>query len=113
MARSNYSGVYVVFNRKVILGKYASKTHSKSFSPFESINYDYFGEVNSEGLNIREELLPKIDPNFKVKVQPSKCRHHLHGEALLTWQHSYQCYYPTLHQHPAYSEECRSDHHLS
>ena len=72
MARSNYSGVYVVFNRKVILGKYASKTHSKSFSPFESINYDYFGEVNSEGLNIREELLPKIDPNFKVKNNMSE-----------------------------------------
>ena len=64
MARSNYTGVYVVFNRKVILGKYASKTHSKSFTAFESINYDNFGEVNSEGLNIKEELLPKIDPNF-------------------------------------------------
>ena len=67
MARSNYTGVYVVFNRKVILGKYASKTHSKSFTAFESINYDNFGEVNSEGLNIKEELLPKIDPNFEVK----------------------------------------------
>ena len=67
MARSNYTGVYVVSNRKVILGKYASKTHSKSFTAFESINYDNFGEVNSEGLNIKEELLPKIDPNFEVK----------------------------------------------
>ena len=57
MARSNYTGVYVVFNRKVILGKYVSKTHSKSFTAFESINYDNFGEVNSEGLNIKEELL--------------------------------------------------------
>lgn len=67
MARSNYTGVYLVFNRKVILGKYASKTHSKNFNAFESINYENFAEVNSEGLKIRKELLPKIDPNFTVK----------------------------------------------
>jgi L-asparaginase len=32
MAKNNYPGVYVVFNRKVMLGNCVSKTHSKSFN---------------------------------------------------------------------------------
>ena len=39
MAKNKYPGVYVAFNRKIMLGKYVSKTHSKSFNAFESINH--------------------------------------------------------------------------
>ena len=71
MARNNYPGVYVVFNRKVMLGKYVSKVHSKNINAFESINYENVGEVNAEGLQIHEEYIPKIDPNFKVRNKMS------------------------------------------
>ena len=44
MASNNYLGVYVVFIRKVMLGGYVSKTHSKSFNAFESINHENMAE---------------------------------------------------------------------
>lgn len=65
MAKNNYPGVYLVFNRKVILGKYESKIHSKSFNAFESINHPYFSEIDAYGLRIHEELLSKADPFLK------------------------------------------------
>ena len=34
MIKNNYPGFYVVFNRKIILGKCISKTHSKSINTF-------------------------------------------------------------------------------
>lgn len=67
MAKNKYPGVYVVFDRKIMLGKYVSKTHSKSFNAFESINHPNVAEVNAYGLQIDEKLVPKIDPFFRVK----------------------------------------------
>ena len=67
MAKNKYPGVYVAFNRKIILGKYCSKTHSKSFDAFESINHPNFAEVNAYGLQIDEKLVPKVDPFFRIK----------------------------------------------
>lgn len=45
-ARSNYCGVYVVFNSKVILGSRASKTRCDGKDAFESINKDPFAIIN-------------------------------------------------------------------
>ena len=67
MANNKYPGVYVAFNRKIMIGKYVSKTHSKSFNAFESINHENVAEVNAYGLQLDEKLVPKIDPFFKVK----------------------------------------------
>ena len=67
MAKNKYPGVYVAFNRKIMLGKYVSKTHSKSFNAFESINHENVAEVDAYGLQINEKLVPKVDPFFKVK----------------------------------------------
>ena len=67
MAKNKYPGVYVAFNRKIMSGKYVSKTHSKSFNAFESINHQNIGEVDAYGLNIDEKLIPKVDPFFRVK----------------------------------------------
>lgn len=67
MAKNDYPGVYVVFNRKVMLGKCVSKTHSKSFNAFESINCRDVAEVNAYGIQINEKLIPKVDPFFKVR----------------------------------------------
>ena len=67
LAKDKYPGVYVVFNRKIMLGKYVSKTHSKSFDAFESINHPNVGEIDAYGLKINEELIPKIDPFFRIR----------------------------------------------
>ena len=67
MAKNKYPGVYVAFNRKIMLGKYVSKTYSKSFNAFESINHPNVGMVDAYGLRIDEKLVPKVDPFFRVK----------------------------------------------
>ena len=39
MAASGCAGVYVAFNRKIILGTRASKIRTRSYDAFASINY--------------------------------------------------------------------------
>lgn len=58
MAGSGMPGVFLAFNRKVILGTRASKVRTTSFHAFESINYPYVGEINSRGLDIRRSYIP-------------------------------------------------------
>ncbi len=67
MAKNNYPGVFVAFNRKIMLAKCVSKTHSKSFNAFESINCGNVAEVNSYGIQVDEKLVPKVDPFFRVR----------------------------------------------
>jgi L-asparaginase len=50
MAGSGVSGVYIAFNRKIILGCRASKLRTVSFDAFESINRDNIAVINSKGL---------------------------------------------------------------
>ncbi|MCI8317566.1 MAG: asparaginase [Lachnospiraceae bacterium] len=49
MAASGCPGVFVAFNRKIILGTRASKVRTRSFDAFESINYPYAARINSSG----------------------------------------------------------------
>ena len=42
-------GVFLAFDRKIMLGTRASKMRTRSFHAFESINYPYVGEVDSRG----------------------------------------------------------------
>lgn len=55
MAASGYPGVFVAFNRKVMLGCRASKVRTMSFDAFESINYPNVGEISSLGLSVFEK----------------------------------------------------------
>ena len=50
MAASGCPGVYVAFNRKIIMGTRASKVRTRSFDAFESIDYPYAARINSSGL---------------------------------------------------------------
>lgn len=52
MAASGCQGVFVAFNRKIILGSRASKVRARSFNAFESINYPYAAKINSDGLMV-------------------------------------------------------------
>ena len=58
MAASGIPGVFVAFNRKVILGCRASKVRSLSFDAFESINYPNVATISSLGMNIHEKAVP-------------------------------------------------------
>lgn len=67
MAGSGVPGVFVAFNRKVILGARASKVRTISFDAFESINYPYIGVVNSNGLDINRYALKRTHRRFELK----------------------------------------------
>ncbi len=58
MAASGHSGVFVAFDRKVMLGCRAVKVRASSFSAFESINARYAGLVTNRGLEVDRTLLP-------------------------------------------------------
>lgn len=56
MAASGCPGVYVAFNRKIIMGTRASKVRTRSFDAFESIDYPYAARINSGGLVVNPSL---------------------------------------------------------
>ncbi len=56
MAASGCPGVYVAFNRKIIVGTRASKVRTRSFDAFESIDYPYAARINSGGLVINPAM---------------------------------------------------------
>lgn len=67
MAGSGVPGVFIAFNRKVMLGCRASKVRTISFDAFESINYPYVGVVNSNGLDISSYALRKPSGGYELK----------------------------------------------
>ena len=58
MACSGAAGVFVAFDRKVILGCRAVKTRTKDFDAFESVNWPLVGNVDAGGLHIAPAALP-------------------------------------------------------
>lgn len=60
MAASGVPGVFVAFDRKIMLGCRTSKVRTISFNAFESINYPYIGEVNAYGLQTDRNYRPKM-----------------------------------------------------
>lgn len=68
MAGSGYGGVFVAFDRKIMLGCRTSKVRTVSFNAFESINYPCIGEVNAFGLQLRPE---RIRPGPPFQIQPA------------------------------------------
>ncbi len=71
MAASGYPGVFVAFNRKIILGCKASKVRTMSFDAFESINYPNIVQVDSHGMKVADEYIPKIHGKFQVYTEYS------------------------------------------
>ena len=71
MAQSGCAGVFVAFNRKVMLGCRASKVRSLSFDAFDSINCENVAEISSIGMKINERMLPEKRGVFRL--QDSYC----------------------------------------
>ena len=59
MAASGKPGVYLAFDRKIMLGCRAVKVRASGFSAFESINARYAGRVSNQGLVLDASVLPQ------------------------------------------------------
>ena len=71
MAASEIPGVFVAFNRKVMLGCRASKVRSLSFDAFDSINYPNIATISSLGMTIDREAVPQRSGIFRLSNQYS------------------------------------------
>ena len=69
MACSGKAGVYVAFNRKVILGTRAVKVRTTGFDAFESVNFPNVAEINGGGLKINECALSPIKGDFSLEKE--------------------------------------------
>ena len=58
MAASGHPGVFLAFDRKVMLGCRAVKIRASGFSAFESVNARYAAQVTNRGLVVDERVLP-------------------------------------------------------
>ena len=70
MAASGIGGVFVAFDRKVMLGCRAVKVRASGFSAFESVNSRYAARVSNRGLEIdRSVLVPRQgQPELKNQI---------------------------------------------
>lgn len=66
MAASGIPGVFVAFNRKVMLGCRVSKVRSLSFDAFESINYPNIATISSLGMTINKSAVPERNGIFQL-----------------------------------------------
>ena len=71
MAGSGVPGVFVAFNRRVMLGARAVKVRTTGFDAFESVNYPYIAEIDGTGLRIRRELV--MPPDGEFRLRPDLC----------------------------------------
>ena len=66
MALSNVAGVFIAFDRQILLGCRAVKAKTVSFNAFQTINREPVGVISSLGLN-----LDKIDNLHRTNDKPS------------------------------------------
>ena len=60
MAASEKPGVFLAFDRKVMLGCRAVKVRATDFSAFESVNARYAAQITGLGLKVDEQAIPRI-----------------------------------------------------
>lgn len=72
MAATGIAGVFVAFDRKVMLGCRAVKVRAMDFSAFESVNARYVARVGGQGLVIDKEMIPAPKGEAKLLDKLSK-----------------------------------------
>ena len=72
MAASGHPGVFLAFDRKVMLGCRAVKVRASGFSAFASINARYAGQVTGLGLEVDGQVLPRPHGPARLCPQLSK-----------------------------------------
>lgn len=65
-AISDLKGVFIAFNRKVMLATRAVKVRTMGFDAFESINEIPVGIVDARGLHLHYDLVPKTSGEFNL-----------------------------------------------
>ena len=66
MAAAGHPGVFLAFDRKVMLGCRAVKVRASGFSAFESVNARYAAQVSNLGLVVDHDILPKASGEAKL-----------------------------------------------
>jgi len=72
MAASGNPGVFLAFDRKVMLGCRAVKVRASGFSAFESVNARYAAQVSNRGLVVDPRILPVQNGPAQLKCDISK-----------------------------------------
>ena len=72
MAASGHPGVFLAFDRKVMLGCRAVKVRASGFSAFESVNARYAAQVSNRGLVVDPQILPRPSGPAQLKSDISK-----------------------------------------
>ncbi len=72
MAATGRPGVYLAFDRKIMLGCRAVKVRASGFSAFESVNARYAGRVSNLGLVLDPDVLPRAKGEAQLKADISK-----------------------------------------
>lgn len=68
MAATGCSGVYVAFNRKVMLGCRTSKMRTLNFNAFDSVNYPNAAETSALGLRVNQSVIPPKNGIFRLQT---------------------------------------------
>ena len=73
MAASGCPGVFLAFDRKVMLGCRAVKVRASGFSAFESVNARYAAQVSNLGLVVDRRVLPAMsgEPELCTEISPN------------------------------------------
>ena len=71
MAASEKPGVFLAFDRKVMLGCRAVKVRATDFSAFESVNARYAAQITGLGLRVNEQMIPKVKGPARLMEQIS------------------------------------------
>ena len=71
MAAAGYPGIFLAFDRKVMLGCRGVKVRASGFSAFESINARYAALVSNAGLAVDESILPLRSGTPEIKTAVS------------------------------------------
>ena len=72
MAASGHPGVFLAFDRKVMLGCRAVKVRASGFSAFESVNARYAALVSNRGLVVDQEVLPERTGPAELRTNISR-----------------------------------------
>jgi L-asparaginase len=72
MAAAGAPGVFLAFDRKIILGCRAVKTRTTGFDAFESVNWPLAGQVDGGGLTLYPHSIPQ--PQGPCSLSDQLCR---------------------------------------
>ena len=69
MAAAGRAGIFVAFDRKVMLGARAVKTRTTDFNAFESVNWPFAARQGGSGLTLNEAAIPHCSEPCELKDQ--------------------------------------------